>query len=124
MRDVQAVVAAEREEEVVARDAGDVLRLEAEELADSVILVDDVVADPQVGERLERAPEPRVDARRPLAEDLRVREERDSELAPDEAAARRADDERTDGSGASSSTCSVTVASTFRSRRCVRSASP
>ena len=94
MRDVEAVVAAEGEEEVVARDAGDVLRLEAEELADSVILVDDVVADPKVGERLERATEPLVDSRRPLAEDLRVREERDPEVSPDEAASRGADDER------------------------------
>ena len=44
MRDVEPVVAAERDEEVVARDARDLLRLEAEELADAVILVDDVVA--------------------------------------------------------------------------------
>ena len=56
MRDVEPVLAAEREEEVVARDAGDLLRLEAEQLADAVILVDDVVADAQVGERRERPP--------------------------------------------------------------------
>ncbi len=65
VRHVEAVVAAEREEEVVARDAGDLLRLEAEELADAVVLVDDVVADPEVGERRERPTEPRVGARRP-----------------------------------------------------------
>jgi hypothetical protein len=93
VRDVQAIVATEGEEEVVARDAGDVLRLEAEELADPVILVSDVVAHPQVCERLERAAEPRIDSGRPLAEDLRVRQQGDSQLAPDEAAACGADDE-------------------------------
>ena len=73
VRDVEPVLALEGEEEVVARDAGDVLRLEAEETPDAVILVDDVVADAEVGEGLERATETRVDARRTLAEDLRVR---------------------------------------------------
>ena len=38
MRDVEAVLAAEGEEEVVAGDAGDVLRLEPEETPDAVIL--------------------------------------------------------------------------------------
>ena len=125
VRDVEAVLAAEGEEEVVARDAGDVLRLEAEETADAVILVHDVVADPKVGEGLERATEARVGAGRALAEDLRVRKQGDPEVAPDEASPRRADDEgeRTDR-GASSAIVPSTVASTFRSRRCVRSASP
>ena len=59
VRDVEPVVAAEGEEEVVARDAGDLLRLEAEQLADPVVLVDDEVAGAQVGERGERAAEPR-----------------------------------------------------------------
>ena len=86
VRDVEPVVAPEGEEEVVAGDAGDLLRLEAEELADAVILVDDVVADPQVGERGERPTEPRVGARRPLAEDLRVGQQHEAEIAPDEAA--------------------------------------
>ena len=99
VRNVEAVLAAEGEEEVVARDAGDVLRLEAEEPADAVILVDDVVADAKVGEGLERTAETGVDARRPLAEDLRVREERDPEVPPDEAPPRRADDERDRGVG-------------------------
>ena len=63
VRDVEPVLAAEGEEEVVARDAGDLLRLEAEQLADAVVLVDDVVAGAQVGERLERAAEPGVAAR-------------------------------------------------------------
>src|SRR5207237_6874488 len=44
VRHVEAVVAAEGEEQVVAGDAGDRLRLEAEQLADAVVLVDDVVA--------------------------------------------------------------------------------
>ena len=55
VRDVEPVLAAEGEQEVVARDARDLLRLEAEQLADAVVLVDDVVAGAQVGERLERA---------------------------------------------------------------------
>ena len=74
VRDVEPILALEREEEVVTRDPGDVLRLEAEETPDAVILVHDVVADTEVGERLERAAEPRVDPRGALAEDLRVRE--------------------------------------------------
>ena len=85
MRDVQPVLAAEREVEVVARDARDLLRLEPEQLPDAVVLVDDVVADAQVGEARERAAEPRVGARRPLAEDLRVGQQDEAELAPDEA---------------------------------------
>ena len=93
VRDVEPVVPPEGEEEVVAGDAGDLLRLEAEELADAVILVDDVVADPQVGERGERPPEPRVGARWPLAEDLRVGQQHQAEVAPDEPAPRRRDRE-------------------------------
>ncbi len=93
MGDVEAVVALEGEEEVVARDAGDRLRLEAEQLADAVILVDDVVAGAEVGEALERPPEADVRARRALAEDLRVREEDEPEVAQDEAAAGRRDGE-------------------------------
>ena len=50
MRDVEPVLAAEADEEVVARDPCDLLRLEAEELPDPVILVDDEVAGAQVGE--------------------------------------------------------------------------
>ena len=87
--DVEAVVAAKREEEVVAGDAGDGLRLEAEQLSDTVVLVDDVVARAQIGEALERAPDPCVGARWTLAEDLRVREQDQIEVAKDEAAARR-----------------------------------
>ena len=55
VRDVDAVLAAEAEQEVVAGDARDLLRLEAEQLRDAVVLVDDVVAGAQVGEARERA---------------------------------------------------------------------
>ena len=51
----------------------DVLRLEAEKPPHAVVLVDDVVADAEVGEGLQRATESRVGARGALAEDLRVR---------------------------------------------------
>ncbi len=93
VRDVQPVVALEGEEEVVARDARHGLRLEAEELPDAVVLVDDVVARPQVGEALERAAEPCVCSRRPLPEDLRVGQQDESEVARDEAATRGRDGE-------------------------------
>ena len=94
VRDVESIVASESEEQIVARDAGDVFRLEPEETPDAVILVDDVVADPQVRERLQRPPEPRIHAWRSLPEDLRVREERNPEVARDEAPAGGTDDER------------------------------
>ena len=94
VRDVQAVVAAEREQEVVARDAGDFLRLEAEELADAVILVDDVVAGAQVGERLQRAAAEAALLRHATTEDLMVGQEDEPEVAPDEAAARGRDREQ------------------------------
>ena len=93
MRDVEPVLAAKGDEEVVACDPGDLFRLEAEQLADAVVLVDHVVACAQVGKRGERAADPVGRARRPLAEDLRLREEHQSELAPDEAAARGRDRE-------------------------------
>jgi hypothetical protein len=70
VRDVQPVVALEREIEVVASDIGDLLGFEAQELADAVILVNDVVAGAKIGERLERATQPRVGAGRALSEHL------------------------------------------------------
>ncbi len=70
MRDVQPVVAAKGEEQVVTRDAGDGLRLEPEQPSDAVILVDDVVTEPQIGEALEGLAEARVRSRRALPEDL------------------------------------------------------
>jgi hypothetical protein len=87
VRDVEAVVSPEAEEEVVARDAGDSLRLEAEQLGDSVILVHDVVARAEVGEALERTAETDVRPRRALAEDLRVGKEDGIELAEHDSAA-------------------------------------
>ena len=48
--DVDAVLAFVFEVEVVAGDAADLARLEAGEAGDAVVLVDDVVADPQLAE--------------------------------------------------------------------------
>src|SRR5207253_4178171 len=87
VRDVEAVLAAEGEQEVVARDAGDRVRLEPEEAADAVILVHDVVAGAKVGERLQCASAEAALARHTAAEDLVIGEEDEAELAPDEAAA-------------------------------------
>ena len=93
VRHVETVLAAEREEEIVARDARDLLRLEADQLADAVVLVDDEVAAAEVGERRQRTAEPSVGTRWALAEDLRVRQQDEAELAPDEASAGRRDGE-------------------------------
>ena len=54
-RQEDLVRARELEVEVVARDAGDRLRVEAREARDAVVLVDDDVAGAQVGERAQRA---------------------------------------------------------------------
>ena len=75
------------------------LRLEAEQLADAVVLVDDVVAGAELGEGLERAAGGRGAAARAAAEDLRVGKEREAELAPDEAAPGRRDREEELGLG-------------------------
>ena len=93
MRDVEPVLATEGEEQVVAGDARDLLRLEPEQLAHAVVLVDDVVAGAEVGEGGERPPEAGIGPRRPLAKHLRVREQDEPEVAPDEAAPRRCDGE-------------------------------
>ena len=58
-----------------------------------MVLVDDVVADPEVGERGERPSEPRVGARWALPEDLRVGQQHEAELAPDEPSPGRRDRE-------------------------------
>jgi hypothetical protein len=50
--------------------------------------MDDVVARAQVCEALERPSQPHVGPRRPFAEDLRVGEQHEAELAQDEAAPR------------------------------------
>ncbi len=88
VRHVQAVLAPERKQQIVAGDPSDRLRLEAEQLADAVVLVDDVVTRSQVGERPQRPGDARL-ARRPPAEDLRLGHERDAEFTPDEAPAGR-----------------------------------
>src|SRR5262249_23036322 len=93
VRDVQPVVPLEGELEVVPRDLGHGAGLEAEQLPDAVILVDDVVACSELGEGLQRAAEMRGRPRRSLAEDLGVGQQDEPELAPDEAAARRGDGE-------------------------------
>ena len=66
VRHVQPVLPAEREQQVVARDPADSLGLEAEQLADAVVLVYDVVARAEVGERPQR-PRHSGLARRPPA---------------------------------------------------------
>src|SRR5205807_5890121 len=86
--------AAEREQEIVPRHTRDGLRLEAEELSDAVILVDDVVAGAEVGEALERLAAEAALARRATPEDLVVGQEDDAEIAPDEAAPRGRDREQ------------------------------
>ena len=58
-----------------------------------MVLVHDVVPGAHVRERLQRAPEPRVGAGRPLAEDLGVGQQREAEVTPDEAPAGGADHE-------------------------------
>src|SRR5439155_2834540 len=93
VRDVEAVLAPECEQQVVAGDAGYLLRLEGLQATDAVILVDDVVAGAEVGEALEGSPEAGIGSRWPLAEDLRVGEQDESQLAPDETAPRRGDRE-------------------------------
>src|SRR4051812_32997648 len=86
VRDVEAVLSTEREQEIVARDAGDGVRLEPEQPADAVVLVHDVVARAEVGEGLQRAAAEAALARHAAAEDLVVGQEDEAEVAPDEAA--------------------------------------
>src|SRR5262249_55468929 len=98
-RDVEPILPAKREEEIVACDTRNVLRLEAEKPSDAVVLVDDMVADSEIGKRLQGPPEPRVRTRGALSEDLRVGEQRETEVTPNESSARRADDEGHRGLG-------------------------
>ena len=94
VRDEQLVLAAELQLDVVAGDARDGLHVEAEELADAVVLVHHVVAGAQVGEARERTAEAQRGRRpRAPAEDLRRGQEREAERARDEAAARGRDAE-------------------------------
>ena len=91
--DVEPVLAAEREQEIVPRDAGHGVRLEPEQLADAMVLVHDVVAGTKVGERLQRTAAEAPFTRRAPPEDLMVRQENEPEVTPDEAATSRRDGE-------------------------------
>ena len=121
---VQAVVAAELQVEVVADDAAHLLGVEADEPADAVVLVHDVVAAAQVGDRRERAPEPGRAARAAAAQELGGRQHRQAQAGRDEAVPERRDAEgdarllRPGPAGAGSS------ADTRRSDMWVRRASP
>ena len=64
-RHEDAVGALELEVEVVARDAGDGLGVEAGEAREAVVLVDDDVAGAEVGERAEQAAAPCASGARP-----------------------------------------------------------
>ena len=98
--------------------------LEAEELSDAVVLVDDVVAGAEVGERLERAAEVRGRAggrfRKTCASGRRTRPS-SRQTKPRRAGAIA---KRSWGSRGSSSSGSSSRASIRRSMFCVRSASP
>src|SRR5262249_1357576 len=89
VRDIEAVGPAETEKEGVARGTRDLLRPEARQLAEALGPVDDVGAGAEVGERLQGATADAALTRRALAKDLRVGEQREAEVAPDEASARR-----------------------------------
>ena len=124
VRDIEAIVPLESEEEVVPGNSGNGLRLEAEQLPDPVVLVDHVVAGPQVRKALERAAEPGVGARRTLAEDLRVGQKtspRSRETNPRRA---RETVKTRPGSAGSGSPSSRSSGSTRRSSAFVLRASP
>src|SRR6266540_595683 len=93
VRNIETVVTAEAEEEVVARDPGDLLRLEADQLGDAVVLVDDVVAGAEIREGLQRPPTRAPLTRWALAEDLRVRQQDEAQVSPDEPPTSRRDGE-------------------------------
>ena len=98
MGDTQSILAPESEVEVIARNARDLLGLEAEEPPEAMVLVDDVSPCTEVRERLEGAPEPRVCAWRSLSEHLRVGKDCKTEVSPDESAACRLTTNRSAGS--------------------------
>ena len=95
VRDEQPVLALELEVDVVARDAADGLRVEAEEAPDAVLDVHHVVAGPQVGRTRERAAEAPGDrcARGAAPEQLLRRDDGKPRRRPDDAAAQRRDGE-------------------------------
>ena len=95
VRDEQPVLALELEVDVVARDAADRLGVEAEEAADAVLDVHDVVAGPQIGRARERAAEAPGDrgARRAAPEQLLRRDDGQARRRPHDAAPQRRDGE-------------------------------
>jgi hypothetical protein len=97
VRNIEPVVAAEAEEEIVARDARDLLRLEPEQFPDTVVFVDDEIPTAQIRERLQGAPADTTLARRPFAEDLRVGQQDETEVSPDESTPRGRDGEHKPG---------------------------
>ena len=93
MGDVEPVLAAEREVQVVADDAAHLLRVELEEAADAVVLVHDVVARLQVAEARPGRAQPAGAASGAAAEELGRGQQREAQHRRDEAVAERADDE-------------------------------
>ena len=95
VRDEEPVLALELQVDVVARDAADRLRVEAEEAADAVLDVHDVVARPQVGRARERPAEAAGDrrARGAAPEQLLRRDDGDARRRPHDAAPQRRDGE-------------------------------
>ena len=100
VRHEELVLAPEGELDVVARDAGDRLDVEPQELADAVVLVHDVIAGTQIREARERATEAQRGRRpRAAAEDLRGGQQREPERRRHEPAPRRRDAEVDAGPG-------------------------
>ena len=86
-RHEDAVGAGELELEVVARDAADGLRVEARELGEAVVLVDDDVAGAEVGEGAQRAPSAAGRLRAlgaPAAEEAVLGDDREAQAGGDE----------------------------------------
>ena len=125
VRDVQAVVAAELEVQVVADDAPHLLGVELEEPADAVILVDDVVAWPQVAEGGQRPAQPGCPARRAAAEQLPAGQhgQPQARARPGRGAARRRRSRSPARCGPASPGRTSSASTRFSARR-VRSASP
>ena len=93
VRHEDAVVAAELQQQVVARDAGDGARLDAGEVGDAVVLVDHVVAGAHVEEGGEtRAADEALLARRG-AQQRALADDGELEVGGDEALAQRRGEE-------------------------------
>ena len=97
VRHVQPVVAAELEVEVVADDAAHLLGVEADEPADAVVLMHDVVAGAQVGDGRQGAADAGRAARAAAAEELSRRQDGQPQAGRDEPPPQLADAERDAG---------------------------